>query len=580
MRSRWFWGLLFIILMVTLAVRVNLADHRLPEMQVGDENSDLSNAVRMLNGEWRGFWHTRLGITYFNMVSVGALFVQQRLSGAVEGFGAFSELYFAERWRFTLATRFMMAGLSTLTVGLVMWVGWAIRPRVGILAGLGLSLNGFFLLNSVYALPDPVGAFASALTLAVAIGLWRNPRPRWYALAGLVMSFTAIAKLNALPISIAYLVAHGFATYRTHPTLLAWGRGFFAPKLILIGVGAVIGFLILDPFAVLDPAYFMNELDFFVNFAYGDVTPSLLEQLSAISRNLMEMIRMVWRGLLPFTVLGVLVFWKARKVAPYWMILTASITLFAFTANVTTANYKVFYWVPWLITAVLLAAVGADALLDWARSRWARYVVYLVLCATFIFEGAYLLHIGTLIGSQDTRQLALAYIQQNWEPNAKIMLGDPIAYSVPLQRNPASIERAKTLGVASLASWEWYLSQPEADRPTPTYDLYAHEMQRQLETYADVAQLIEQEQIRYVIELSYCETTTDNHPASDSAVEFPPLNATLRAYLEVVAVFHPFKMQTCVSGVDDRNGLSDSYGLPHQVNLGPVVTLYRVPSTK
>ncbi|MFZ4826796.1 MAG: ArnT family glycosyltransferase [Phototrophicaceae bacterium] len=580
MRSRWFWSLLLIILVFTLAVRVNLADHRLPQMQVGDENSDLSNAVRMLNGEWRGFWHTRLGITYFNMLSVGGLFLQQRLSGAVHSLSAFSELYFAERWRFTLATRLMMAVLSTATVGVVVWVGRAIKPRVGLLAGVMLSLNGFFLLNSVYALPDPVGAFASALTLLIAVWLWRNPRPIWYFVAGLAMSFTAVAKLNALPISIAYLVGHAFATHRSHPTPRAWAQALFTPKLLLIGVGAIIGFLLLDPFAVLDTAYFLNELDFFVNFAYGDSNPTLIQQLNAISRNVLEMIRMAWRSLLPLTLLGGVACWKYRKVAPYWMILVASVTLFGFTANVTTANYKIFYWIPWLITAVLLSAVGVDALLDWARHPLARYAVYGLIGVVLAREASYLFYLGKLIDAQDTRQLAFAYIQEHWEENAKIMLGDPIAYSVPLQRNLASIERATALGMAPLSSWQWYLSLPEADRPTPTYDLYAHEMQKQIETYADVAQLIDQEQIQYVIELSYCETTADHNPASDSAIEYPPLDATLRASFEQVAVFHPFDSQTCVSEVDDRNGLSNSYGIPHQVHLGPVVTLYRVGATE
>lgn len=573
MSKRQLWCVVGVLALGTLVLRLMLADHRLPEMQVGDENSDLSNAVRMLNGDVDNIWHSRLAITYLNIVSVGWFFGWNVLTGVVSGVAEFEGLYFAERWRFTLATRQTIAVLSAGMIGLVAVAGVFFNRRTALFAALGLSLNGFFLLNTVYAMPDATIALAAILTVVAALMMWSRPSTLTYTAAGASLALIAVSKMHALPLGAALLVAHGFAA-RDHTSQPFW-RAFFAPRVLLVPAGALVGFFVLDPFALLYPQDLLAELGFFTDHAYNATPPSTADLLLLMRVHLIEMAHVVWRGLLPASLLGLVAAWRYRSFAPYWIVLAGFVALFVVVITIVSPNYKVFYWIPWTMTLVLLSAVGLDTVLQWAdRPAW-RFLGYTAVLVIFTVEGAFLYRMAAAIQKPDTRQLAKTYIEANWPEDTRVMLGDSLVYTVPLERSVESIERALALGVAPLARWQWRLNNPQARVDGPVYDLYGPEMQRQIDTFDDVQRLIHDESVLYVIEVSLCAHTSQNRPDSESAIEYPAISPEMRAGFERVATFHPYSEETCVASINDRTGLADYRGFPHQQYLGPVVEIYR-----
>ncbi len=571
----WFWVLLLSIVVMSWSVRLTIVDHGLPDVQVGDENSDLSAILNLAQGEIppRHVRYHRSLIAYVNGIAVGGVFGMHYFTGRVSSLDEFEYLYFADRGMFTLATRILVASLTVGAIFLSGLIGRYINDRTGILAALLFALHSFSTLNSVYALPDGIVLAAVALFLWMMLRVWRSRKIRDFSFAGLSFSLVMLSKFSGTAVGVAFLIVYvGIVRKKAKGDPRTFIKKLFLNrKLAIFVLGAVLGNVLFNPLAFLYPEDLVWEIQYLSQHAYIPVRFDAM--LQNIFLNIIQIIPIVWRWLLPASVVAFIAAYYYRHNIIYWAILGAFSALTITIARINNFHTISFYWTPWIIPMILLSAMGLNALFQWTKNHPIRHAVYAAVVLIVVFEGAHLLSTVRLFLTPTTFELAQTYVEENIPPDTRIMIGSTRAYSVPLTRNEASIELARSLGAVDLAYWEWWLSLDETERPSPAYYLFGPEMQKKIKTFADVGKVVNQEQIAYVVESTLC--WGDLRPESNSALDFPALNEELRRSWELAATFSPFDEVTCEGEINDRNGLTLDMALrSRQLRRGPLIRIY------
>lgn len=578
--QRIFWSVLVAIMLLSFGLRLWGVSHGLPEVQVADENSDLSTALRLTEGEipLRHVRYHRSLMAYVDVGAVGGTFGYSLLTGKATSLSAFRNLYFADRALFTQGTRLIFALLTTLTIGILALAGRYISPWVGLLAAAVLAVNAFFALNSLYALPDALITFAIAVCLWMTMRLWKFRRRRDYFIAGFSVALVMLSKFSGVTIAIGLMIVYAVIVWENSQQKI----GLFLKNLVFnrnllwMVAGVIIGNLVLNPL----PFFYIDDLIYELlrlnGYAYaGSLT--LAQRIELIIQHILLIAPLAWRFMFLASLLGVLAAWRYRRSTLYWVTLASFAFLTVTIANVSTIFYKPFFWTPWLLPMALLSGIGLDALRQWLTTRKLGAVALIGTGILLSLDGIYSIQLVGLQIQSDTRQLAAQYVQTNLPPDTRIMTGDTLVYAVPLQRNADSIARARQLGSPELQSWNWWLNLPEGQRPGPAYNIYGPEMQASIDTYDDVKNLIADEHIEYIIETGYC-TGTINQPDAGSVEQFPALNDDLRGSWELVATFNPFPGDTCIAPVDSRTGLvlDNAAALSQQERPGPLIQIFRV----
>ncbi len=576
MSKRLFWIVLAAIVILSFGVRLVMVGHGLPYVIDTDEGSDLSTAMRLTQGELpkpHVRYHRSL-IAYIDAVGVGGLFAVRTALGQTSGIDEFQALYFADRALFTLATRLLVSVLAVLSIALVALIGSRINERVGLFAALVVALNGFYAANSVFALPDAVAPFFLTVFIWLVLRLWERRRARDYILAGLALALVMLSKISGSVAGIGFVIVHGMISQeKTDGDWRAWLRSFLASHhLWLFALAVIVGNVLFNPLAFINAADITTEIAFYQQH-FGGGSANLPAMIAFLQGTI---IPEVWRWLLPLTFLGLAAGWRHRRSVPYWVGLVVFGAISAVLLGTNPARYKIFYWMGWLPFMAILTAVGIDALLQWAgRYRPVFIAAVVAVGLVLVSEAVFLLDTAHLYHGPDTRDAALHYLWDHIPPDTRIISGPTVEYSVPVQRNVDSIGRAQTLGLPEIGNWDWWLSLPPEAQPVPAYDLYGYEYQAVIDTFDDLAQLIADEQIAYVIEADLCQGGV-SRPDSDSAQEYPPVNEDLRQQWELVAVFSPYDVDTCLAAIHYRSGFAPADYRPRQQMIGPMIRIYRV----
>jgi|GEM_PF-3738524 len=589
MSNRQFWIALSIILASSLIIRLVSADHGLPHISSGDEASDLSNAVRLTQGELikERDAVVRSLIAFTDLAAVGGLFGYTFITGEVSSVSEFQDLYFSDRWMFTLATRWMIAILSVIGMGVVALCGRYIKNEVGIFAALVLATNNFFLLNTIYALPDGLVILPTALALWLILRVWKHQRTLDYILIGLGFGLVFYAKVQALAVGAGFLIAHWVVVRNNEDlsitqTLIRYltdRRGWMAFGAFIVGV------LLFNPLWVFEPRSMTWGVPRLIAYAFeGNAAPG--DRWGIITSNLIGQIGEVWQTfLIPSLIgIGVIGIKSYRKNQPYWIVFAAFTAMFLLTANVTSFFYKHFFWMPWMIPMAILSGVGLVWLWDFGKRGGLHRIAYIVILLVFAFPTYYFVDLVITYSHPDTRQEALAFAQENWESGTAVMSGDTLIYSVPFLRTEESILRAQDLLQRSILSWEWWLEKPDELQSSPAFNIFGPEMQIVYETYQDVEETLTEENVEYYVVADLCQGFW-MEPQSNIVLDFPPTQDGFIDGWEQVAVFSPFDVDDClpsetepfgIVGIDDRTGLVPIQHRHRQIQPGPIIRIYRV----
>ncbi|MCC7009130.1 MAG: glycosyltransferase family 39 protein [Acidobacteria bacterium] len=235
-----------------------------PHGLYGDESNYAPNAMRMAADRTlnTGRFHNSHLFTYLCLAEVGVLYLAGYVAGIFHGareFGAFA-------WSHAIVI-LSLARFTTVAFGVATVVGVYIAGRllhgraVGWLAAMLLAVSPLHVYYSKVAVNDvPMTAFV-LLTLVVTLYHLRTGSARWLYLAAFAAGLAAGAKYNGGLAIVMPLGAVGVTAWRSFQTG-ASGLRTAAMTAVLIGLVALAGFVLTDPFAVLSFREFLAGFEF------------------------------------------------------------------------------------------------------------------------------------------------------------------------------------------------------------------------------------------------------------------------------------------------------------------------------
>ena len=582
--TRYYRLIVIIITIFTFALRVAQISQGLPDVQIVDENSDLSLTARLLSGQYPTDIHFhRLAILLIEVPAFGIVYLFNVVRTGHTSMDSFRDLFFSNRGDFVLASRFLIVVVSAFAVlALADLMRRATSPTGGIIAALLGSVYYYWHLNLLYAMPDSLILSSIVFFLWAVFLVLQTGTKFSYAASGAFLALIFMCKISATPIGIALALAHLFRVNSEGEGSSLWRHIFWDNRIVIALAGFVIGCVVVNPLAFIHPQDSLHELGYIYTFGYGGYgeTTSPTGNLSIIAngvyRKSVELFQ-TYVGLaltLSLALAFVAIVVQRQK---FGAVMIAAFIGVWLTNAVSTHYARASYWLPLVPILICLAAFGYVAILTWGQ-RYGRAVHIITVLAVIgaILNEAYFTTKAVLVAANEsTLQQAQDYIYQHWQKSASILMGDNIVYSVPIHRTPTSILRARSLGAPALQADSWWMSQPDNVRQHE-YNIYGPEYQSKITTYDGLHQLIISQHIQYVITSDTC-TGTTSRPDATSALEFPAIdNDAIMQDLKLVATFSPFEPgYTCPVSIWERIGPLAHDTLFYFQRPGPVVKLYR-----
>jgi hypothetical protein len=407
--------------------------HGLPYVYNADENAHfVAGAIGMFGHTYNpNYFINPPGFTYL-------------LHGAFDlwfgGRSGVSSAYAADPGDVFALARALSAVLGAIGVGLLAWAGARLFDRrVGLVAGALLAVAFLAVHYSHFALNDVPTLAPLCLALVGVGGVFTRGRMVDYALAGAGLGLACATKYTAgivlLPLLAAALVGPGQSAGRR------------VGGLALAGALGLAGFLIANPFALLDFDAFRDGLNE-QSAASSDGGGKL--GLTASSGYAYYLGTMTWGlGWLPaIAALGGAV-WLAVRDWRRALVLVPAIVVF-----VLFMGGQDRYFARWLLPLYpllcLLAAYGATAALTAAirRPALAAGVAAVLLCAQGL---VFAVHNDVVLARDDTRQLARDWMVENVPAGTKVVI-EPIAPDA-WASDPGRALRGTTGNGARWAKW-------------------------------------------------------------------------------------------------------------------------------
>lgn len=573
------------IVIFAFLIRLVSIDHNLPYQIISDEGSDLTTAVRLLQGELpaRHVRYHRSLIAYSNLVPITGVFVINYLDGDVRSIEDFQNLYFSNRAEFTFATRLWM---SILTTGAIAFTGLAasyINRKVGLLASLILALNAYYFHISLFALPDALGTSMTALAIWTIMRVWKYRRTRDYILMSLALALVMLAKLQASTIGIGFLIAHGYISYENVEG--NWKRlpiAYISDKNFLVAaVTGILANILFNPLAFIYIDDLIFEIERMRSAIYGQDEITISLWTARVVEELTNVVFVIFRWITFLIFLAIIPVWNQRRHAPYIIIIAMMIFIswIALSSRLSPRS-QFYYWSPVVIVGAITGGIGGVYLIDALQSlrrSLAFPIAVVIICSMIVLEGSFLLQMFGMMNQETTQELAREWIVENVEADSPIISGSPIIVSAPINRNEDSINRAMELRETSLAQWDWYLAQAEDRRPTPAYEIYGPEYLIAIDSYEDLQVLIAEASIEYIVFTDYNCSGQDDDPAINSLSAYPPRSSSMINNWELVFSASSYASGACDSAIHPRTKISFSEAIYQHIRTGPYIEIYRIP---
>jgi hypothetical protein len=506
---------------------------------------------------------------------VGLWFLGALATGATASLAAFRESLFVDPTVIYLAGRWLGVACGTITV----LATWRLGTRVGggaagAVAAALLAVSPFAVRDAHYVKHDVPATLA---IVAAMLMIWRVTD----ATAATLRRTAAAGLVCGLAISVHY-----YAVFILVPLTFAvlWKaadtRARAASTLAVAYGSAAAGFFLGTPFIVAEPVR-----------AFGDIVANrqivvdrALHTSDAWFPSAGAYASMLWSDAVgpPVAALALggaaVLFRQSTRSAV--LLLAFPAAFFAFISNTVAATR---YLNPMLPFVAVLAACAITALAARVRRTTARGALVVALTALAAAPGlAASIDVGRFFSREDTRTIALRYIEQHVPPGSGVALQP---YSVPLAPTRDSVIRAlrANLGDERKASAKFRVQLGVKRWPEPSYDLVwlgsgGLDADKIYVEYADrdgsaVMDELAQRGIEYVI----LKGGRSLSPAAAS------LDAALhrRAVRVFVASPYPPGRDPSMLGVPDpfiHN--TDARIVPGLERPGPVIEVWRVPPSR
>lgn len=424
-----------IILVVSFILRAYGNNFGLPQLFHPDEPQIIERAIRIAQtGDLNPHWFFYPSLLFY----IDAIIIKFEL--ILNWFG----LMHADRSTFYLSSRFLSAVCGSLTILAVYYIGKILyNGPTGITAAVFLAIMPLAVIDSHYATTDIPMTFFSTLCILFAALMFKNNKLKYYTLAGVAAGLAISTKYTAGIFLIAIFTGHFLS--------IKWNNGDYSIKtilntimsknLILSLVLSGMFFLIGTPYSLLDFKTFEHDLAsqslypqtthgiLFLGTAPGWVyhLENSLKTGMTINLEILSILGVLY-SLLLFSLLYGGRTYKSNDVQSGILLLSSILPYYLIMSSWGVKFDR--YVIPLL---PFLALLGASLLVDAAnfisekiahfeRKGMCKNVILCVAVITLIIAPTQIsINIAEVLAREDTRQIALSWIEANIPKNSTVI---------------------------------------------------------------------------------------------------------------------------------------------------------------
>lgn len=416
---------LVVLLAIALTTRVIGLDWGLPYLYHPDEPTHVGIVLNILktgdlNPHWFKYPSLRIyaslpvAIVYFFLgVSKGAFTSVQeldpgRLVTVGTGITQIPNLY--------LALRLYMALFGVLAVALIYYWGKKyFDVKIGLLAALFLAISPLQVLASHWYRPDTLLALFSGGAVFATLGVYRHYDYKAYIGCGVLIGLASSVKYNAAVLQmVPFVLAHLLAR-----------RSLLDKRVLAAIAAAVLTFIAITPYAVLDLPAFLDGFAFEINHYYVRGQPSAVifgGILASVGWYLWQMLR--FDG--PLVLLALAAPFVVKRERRVEVCILASWPILVVALNATASIGTELALVPITLVIYLMAAISLEWLLGvivrWQPAINMRAVTIISLFILLVVPVAQVIYRDAEYVRPDVRESAGQWISANLPVDAKIAL--------------------------------------------------------------------------------------------------------------------------------------------------------------
>jgi len=530
------WRFIIIILFLSLALRLYGINADLPNTYWHDENNYVETALRFGTGNLKPhtLQHGML-LPLILFAEYGAYYVKEKLT--VDGYTPtdFLAEYVANPGPFYLLSRItvMLFGLGSILFVYLIAIK-LYNKRVANISSLFFSFSLVPFIQSKWTKASAISVFFLLLALLTLIPIIANSRREKksllgrYVASGFFVGLASAAKLYSVFGFTFILLTHLFACRGNK-------ERFFGRNLILSGTCLLLGFALGNPYAVVNPKFFLIGLTQMHGELFdATVTSPWLLYFKNHLKNVL--------GSRPLEVLILIscIFFVVKRSKKEMILLAYPVTLFLLYLRYSGLTHYLIPAVPFL---VIIAGAFLDTVLKKASySKAATFAVAVVIFVAVLPCFANILRYDVLISKPDTRTIAREWIEKNIPANSSI-LSEGYILTMPVQvpqlkSNTETLKRDLAMvrekgGRGALVGTE--IEYAEKDKRNKRYDIY--------KTSIMDSDMLKKSKTDFVILSGYVEIDSGEREylrGKDFYKERNKLYASLEEKYRLVKVFIPY----------------------------------------
>lgn len=180
-------------------------------------------------------------------------FVTGKALGIFKSVMDYQRIYFTDPSFFYAVARFVVLILGSSSVAIFYFLSKKIfDKRIAIVAAVFIAVSPLYVKLSHYALSDIPLLFITLASFYFLLNIYHEGRLRDYIFAGLLLGIATATKYNAGLLIVPMVAAHFLS-----PSQSGWKTKILDPKLLVIPLCALSGFLLGNPYAILDSKTFL-----------------------------------------------------------------------------------------------------------------------------------------------------------------------------------------------------------------------------------------------------------------------------------------------------------------------------------
>lgn len=409
-----------LILSSSLVLRLWGNDFGLPYSYHQDGARNVERSLRLLEGTLS--YDVNPGWNILMNLEFGALYLFGSLFGYFESLSVFIDSARMDPTLVETAARTLSGVLGTATVFVVFLIGRsAYNLGVGLLSALFLGFAFLHVRDSHYSVADIPATFLITVSIYFAVIALRNPRSRYFVLAGFFGGIASATKWTSmvllLPLLLTLIITITRSSHWRSP-ILQVNRLIRHKHPYLMAFSFCVGFLLLSPQLWVDPVRLIMEgmrpqAGMTFGGLYIDTVPGWVFYFKTLHWGL---------GLpLLLTALAGIVWAFYRRTAQDLVLLAFPVIYYLLMG--ATLHYFARYALPLIPFLVILAArlvIHLTAQLPLSKQAWRPYLAAAFAVALIIVPARNSILHNLLLMQTDTRTLAGDWFEQNVPSGAKI----------------------------------------------------------------------------------------------------------------------------------------------------------------